>query len=373
MKKKVSPKIDYALLVIILVLLSAGLISLHSASIVESFKNFQTPTYYIYHQITYGAILGLISMFVLSKIDYHFWQKQLPLLLGISLLFLAMVKLTPFGFSANGATRWLLIGPLFFQPSELAKLVLIFYLASWVDKKKGSLGEFYFGLLPSLFIIGLFAGLILWQPDLGTMMVLVLIAYAMLFGAGVPIRYFFWGTISFGLLLYGLIKLEPYRLRRLTTFLNPSFDPSGISYHINQALLAIGSGQLWGYGYGLSRQKHNYLPEVMNDSIFAVVAEELGFIRVVLLLAVFVLFALKGYSIAKRGPDMFGKMLALGITSWITFQVIINIAAMLNLVPLTGIPLPFFSYGSTALIINLAAMGILLNISRQVSAGQKSA
>jgi len=366
MRKKIKSisGFDYSLLAIILALLAFGLASLHSASMVESFKNFGTPTYYIYHQLMYGAVIGLAAMVVLSKIDYHFWQKQLPWLLVISLLLLAMVKLTPFGFSANGATRWLRIGPLFFQPSEIAKLVLILYIASWVDKKKTVLNHFYFGLLPTLIIIVLFAGLILWQPDLGTMMVLLLIGFFMLFVAGVDWHYFFWGSMAAVLSIYGIIKFEPYRARRLTTFLNPSFDPQGIGYHLNQALLAVGAGQWWGYGYGLSRQKYNYLPEVMNDSIFAVIAEELGFVRVSALILLFIIFALKGFAIAKRVPDMFGKMVASGITIWITIQVLINIAAMINLMPLTGIPLPFFSYGSTALIINLAAMGILLNISR---------
>jgi cell division protein FtsW len=242
--------------------------------------------------------------------------------------------------------------------------VIIFYLASWVDKKRGSLDDFYFGLLPTLLIVGLFAGLILWQPDFGTMLVLILVSFSMLLVAGINWKYFFYGTVSGILMLYLIIKIEPYRVKRLTTFFNPAIDPKGISYQINQALLAIGSGSVWGFGYGLSRQKHNYLPEVMNDSIFAVMAEELGFLRVLIVLVLFTMFAYKGYQIAKNAPDAFGRMVAFGITSWIILQALINVAAIVNLIPLTGIPLPFFSYGSTALIANLAAVGILLNISR---------
>ena len=196
------------------------------------------------------------------------------------------------------------------------------------------------------------------------MLVLLLVAFFMLFVAGIDWKYFFYGAISGILSLYLIIKIEPYRVKRITTFLNPALDPKGISYQINQALLAIGSGSIWGFGYGLSRQKHNYLPEVMSDSIFAVLAEELGFIRAMIVLGLFLIFALKGYSIAKNAPDTFGKMVAFGITSWITLQAFINVGAMLNFLPLTGIPLPFFSYGSTALIANLAAIGILLNISK---------
>jgi len=196
------------------------------------------------------------------------------------------------------------------------------------------------------------------------MFVILSVVIAMFFVSGVKIKHLFWLVLTGISGLIALIKLEPYRAKRLTTFFNLNFDPQGISYQINQALLAIGAGGLWGYGYGLSRQKYNYLPEVMGDSIFAVLGEELGFIRVLAILTLFIVFALKGYQIAKRAPDIFGKLLAFGITSWIIFQVIINVGAMVNILPLTGITLPFFSYGSSSLIMTLGAMGILLNISR---------
>ena len=352
------------MLTITLVLLVFGLTVLYSASTVTSFSNFGNTNHYILHQVFYGAFAGLIAMYICSRLDYHIWQKYLPALIFASLFFLVLVKIPGLGIPAGGAYRWVNLGPISFQPAELAKIVIIFYLASWVDKKRGDLNDFYFGILPSLCIIGLFSALILWQPDFGTMLVLLLVAFFMLFVAGIDWKYFFYGAISGILSLYLIIKIEPYRVKRITTFLNPALDPKGISYQINQALLAIGSGSIWGFGYGLSRQKHNYLPEVMRDSIFAVLAEELGFIRAMIVLGLFLIFALKGYSIAKNAPDTFGKMVAFGITSWITLQAFINVGAMLNFLPLTGIPLPFFSYGSTALIANLAAIGILLNISK---------
>lgn len=366
MRKK-SDNLDYSLLLTVGFLLVYGLAALYSASTVQSYQNFGTTTYYIYHQIAYGGILGAIALVICSKIDYHFWQKQLPFLLVISLILLAMVKLSSHSVSSNGAERWLSFGPLSFQPSELAKLVIVFYIASWADKRRQSLNDFYFGILPSLVIIALFAGLIVIQPDLGTMLVLVIMAFAMLFGAGLSMRYFFWAAVAGLLAIYTFIKIAPYRAQRLTSFLNPGIDPKGISYQVNQALLAIGSGSWWGYGYGLSRQKHNYLPEVMNDSIFAVTSEELGFFRVMIIVILFGLLAIQGLTIARRAPDVFGRMTTLGITFWITIQAIINIGAMVNLLPLTGIPLPFFSYGSTALMLNLAAIGILLNISKQAT------
>ena len=365
MVKKTKFKLDYALLAIVFALLGYGLIVLYSASAVESFNTFGTTSYYISHQILYGVLAGLAAMLIMSRIDYHFWQKFLPVLIFGSLILLLMVKIPGIGFASGGARRWIHLGPIFFQPAELIKLVIIFYLASWVDKKQESLNNFYYGLLPSLIIVGLFSALILSQPDFGTMLVLVAVSACMLFAAGISWRYFFYGIVSGSFLLYLIIKLEPYRVKRLTTFLNPSLDPKGISYQINQALLAIGSGGLFGFGYGLSRQKHSYLPEVMNDSIFAVFAEELGFLRVTAAILLFALFAIKGFKIAKQAPDVFGKMVSVGITSWITVQAIINIAAILSLLPLTGIPLPFFSYGSTAMIANLAGIGVLLNISSQ--------
>jgi cell division protein FtsW len=362
--KKQNLKIDLAFLFTTLALLAYGLTVLYSASTVQSFADFGNTSYYIVHQVLYGAVIGLIAMYICAKMDYHIWQKCLPFLIFISLFLLMLVKVPGFGFASGGAARWIKFGPVSFQPAELAKLVIILYLAGWVEKKRGTLNDFYYGLLPSLCIIALFGALILWQPDFGTMLVLILVSFFMLFAAGINWKYFFYSFIAGFMALYVFIKIEPYRVKRLATFLNPALDPKGISYQINQALLAIGSGGLFGFGYGLSRQKHNYLPAVLNDSIFAVFAEELGFFRVLAALALFIFFALKGFQIARNAPDTFGQMLALGITSWITLQALINIAAILNLLPLTGIPLPFFSYGSTALIANLAAVGIVLNISR---------
>ncbi|PIR96254.1 MAG: putative lipid II flippase FtsW [Candidatus Doudnabacteria bacterium CG10_big_fil_rev_8_21_14_0_10_42_18] len=362
---KKKQKINLQLLLIILLLLGFGLTALYSASTVESFERFGTTTYFIFHQLIYGALLGLIGMFTLSKIDYHVWQKYLPAMIFISLFSLLLVKISGFGYESGGASRWINIGPVNFQPAELAKLVIIIYLASWADKKRQYLNNFWFGLMPSLTIVGLFSFLILIQPDFGTMTVLVGVAALMLFVAGISLKHFFWLGLAGALSLYGFILFEPYRAKRLTTFLDPGADPQGVGYQINQALLAVGAGGLWGYGYGLSRQKYNYLPEVMGDSIFAVIAEELGFARVIIVLALFTWFAIKGYQIAKNAPDIFGRLLAFGITSWIAIQAIINIGAMINLLPLTGIPLPFFSYGSSSLLVTLASMGILLNISKQ--------
>lgn len=358
-------KIDRPLLFLAITLLVIGLLVLYSASTVQAYKNFENTTYYFIHQLVYGALVGSVALYICSKLDYHIWQKLMPVALAASLILLVLVKVPGIGFSANGATRWVDLGFFTFQPAELAKFAIILYIAGWISKNGLKLKNFYYGILPALVIIGLFALLILWQPDLGTMLSLVITAMIMLFIGGIQLRYLA-GVGTLGMLaLAVLIKFEPYRVKRITTFLNPSFDPQGIGYQINQALIAIGSGGLWGYGYGLSRQKHNYLPEAFSDSIFAVMAEELGLLRVLLILVLFVAFVIRGLQISLKAPDLFGKMLGIGIMSMIVVQVSINIAAITGLLPLTGIPLPFFSYGSSALIILLAEVGILLNISRQ--------
>lgn len=361
-------KIDRALLVIVSLLLVAGLAVLYSASTVMSLNNFGTTHYYFSHQLLNGVLIGGIVMFICSRIDYHLWLKFIPLLLLVSLVLLMLVKVPGIGFSANGATRWINLGFATFQPAELAKFAIILYTAGWVSKQHGKFKDFYYGLFPALVIIALFALLILWQPDMGTMLSMVVTAMVMLFAAGIDLKYFFWVS-GFGIIALAiLIKLEPYRARRITTFLNPSFDPQGIGYQINQAFIAIGSGGLWGNGYGLSRQKYNYLPETIGDSIFAVMAEELGLIRILLVLGLFLAFALRGLRISMKAPDLFGKILAIGIVSTVIVQTSINVAAITGLLPLTGIPLPFFSYGSTAMVVMLAEIGILFNISRQARA-----
>ncbi len=362
------PKMDYKLLTIILVLLGAGLIMLSSASTVVSYNLSGTGTYYILHQVLYGAIPGLILMYVASRIDYHVWQKYAPLLMFITIGMLVAVLVPGIGFKVGNSRRWIDVGPVFLQPSEIAKLVLIFYLASWIDKRQNKLHDFWYGLIPSLAIALVVAALIFKEPDIGTMLVVVLTSFVMLFIGGSSLKHLGWLLFGGILVFLVLVKVEPYRVQRFIAFLNPTTDPQGIGYQINQAALAIGTGGWFGYGYGQSRQKHNYLPEVMGDSIFAIIVEELGFVRALIFPLLYGLFVVRGLNLAKKAPDVFGKMVAVGIVAWIGFQAMINIGAIIGILPLTGIPLPLVSYGSSALIVNLAAFGVLLNISRQAKA-----
>jgi cell division protein FtsW len=362
--RKLKTKFDIPFFVISMLLFVIGLIVLQSASVVLSFNNTGNSTYYFVHQLLYGGLIGVAVMVICAKIDYHFWQKAIPLILLGSLVLLVCVKVPGIGFTAGGATRWVHFGPIVIQPAEVAKLAVIIYLAAWITNKKHAITDFLSGLLPALTIVGLFALLILWQPDLGSMLVLVGTSVLILFVGGASLKHL--------LLLFGagiaamavIIKLEPYRMNRITTFLNPDHDPLGIGYQLNQARLAIGSGGWFGYGYGFSRQKQNYLPEVMGDSVFAVMAEELGFIRILLIIGLFVAFVVRGIKISTHAPDSFGKLLGVGIVGYIGLQAVVNIASIIGLLPLTGVPLPFFSYGSSSLIVTLAAVGIMLNISK---------
>jgi cell division protein FtsW len=272
------------------------------------------------------------------------------------------------GSKVYGASRWIQLGPFSFQPSEMAKLAMIIYLAAWLESRGTKrIKDVFEGLLPFLGIMGLIGFLIMKQPDTGTLGVIVLTSFAIFFVSGARMDHLFFMSGIGTLALWILVKIEPYRFDRILAFMNPGADPQGIGYQINQALLAVGSGGFFGVGLGHSRQKFNYLPEPVGDSIFAVIGEELGLIGGFVLIILFVALAVRGIKIAKNAPDMFGRLVATGITMWIVLQAFINIGANIALVPFTGIPLPFISYGGTSLIFLMAAVGILLNISQQAN------
>jgi cell division protein FtsW len=358
-------KPDYTLIIIVLALIVFGLIMLSSASVVMSYQMFGHNYYYFLRQLLLGGVFGLLGFFIISKIDYHRWKKFAPLFLIITLALLILVFIPQFNLEYSGARRWIHIGPLTMQPTEMAKLTFLLYLASWLDKRRKGIRDFQTSFVPFIFLLGVIGILIILQPDIGTLSIIALTAITVYFIAGAHFPHLLSFVISGVILFLILVKLAPYRMARFTVFLNPEIDPQGIGYQINQALLAIGSGGLFGEGLGKSIQKYNYLPEAFGDSIFAVIAEELGFIRVLIVVALFAILAYRGFQIAKNAPDLFGKLVAGGIISWISFQALINIAAMIGLIPLTGIPLPFISYGGTALLFALLGMGIVVNVSRQ--------
>ncbi len=362
-------KPDYSLVATIFGIVIFGLVMLSSASAAVAFDRFGDSYYFFKHQLLFGFILGTAAFLIMSKIDYRYWKKvAFPLLvITIGLLIAVFLPGLGGGETVKGAKRWIDLGFISFQPTEVVKLTFLLYLATWLASRgKKGVSDFSYGFIPFISILGTVMLLIILQPDVGTMSVIVLTSLVVYFVAGAP-----WSHLGIlgggGLFLFWLlIKIAPYRADRFTIFLHPELDPQGIGYHINQAFLAIGSGGFFGRGFGQSRQKFQYLPEVAGDSIFAVISEELGFIFSFLLIIAFLFLMYKGFKVAEKAPDMFGKLVATGITAWLVVQAFVNIMAMTGLMPLTGLPLPFISYGSSALVVSMAAAGILVNISKHV-------
>lgn len=356
--------VDKPLLTLTAILFGGGVLILGSASMMLSYKNLGSVTGYALRQLLLGGGIGFAAMFVTSRIPYRMWRTYaLPLLLA-SFACLGLLFVPQLSVSFGGATRWLKLGPLSFQPSELLKLTFIIYLASWLDSRRREVGSVSYGMIPFVIMVSVVGVFLVMQPDVGTLFVIVMTAmFLYLFGGGKSsqiVVLILLGVVAF----YLMIQLAPYRLARLLVFLNPGSDPQGAGYQISQAFIAIGSGGFWGLGFGKSVQKYQYLPEPMGDSIFAIFAEEMGFFGALLLIACFFAFFFRGLRIARSAPDVFGKLLAAGITVGIMSQAFVNMAAISGLMPLTGIPLPFISYGGTSLAITLAGVGILLNISR---------
>jgi cell division protein FtsW len=307
----------------------------------------------------------LAVLYVTSKINYKFWKTIAVPIFVLSIIFLILVFVPGFGAKIYGASRWLKLGSFSFQPSEMLKLSLVLYLAAWLEGRREKVKDFVEGFTPFLGIMLLVSFLLIKQPDIGTLGATVAIAIPMFFISGANISHLFLMGGGGLVLLMFLIKLEPYRMNRLLVFLHPEMDPQGVGYQINQAVLAIGSGGIFGVGLGKSLQKFNYLPEPVGDSIFAIIGEELGFIGAALLIFLLLILAGRGLRIARKAPDKFSQLTAAGIISWIVFQSFINIGAISGLIPLTGIPLPFISYGGTSMVFLMAGIGILLNISKQ--------
>ena len=365
-KKATSMKsISYGFLCGILLLLFIGIVMVYSSSSYYALyqSKLNNNSEYFFSKVILWSIVGILGMLFTMSIDYHKYKKMTPYLVMITLILLVLVLFI--GANVNGATRWLRLGPLSFQPSELAKYVVVLNLALLIDRGRNRIKKFKDGVLYYLFIAAMFAGLVLLEHNLSITAIIMIVAYIMVNAGGAKPSH----TLPFipvGLVVgLGLIFSSEYRLKRFTTFLNPWRDPSGDSYQLIQSLYALGSGGTFGVGLGNSRQKALFMPEPHNDFIFAIIGEELGLIGCLAIIAIFLFVILKGIRIASKARDNYGFLLGIGIISVIAVQSIINIAVVTGSMPVTGVPLPFISYGGTSLVINLCAMGILLNISRQ--------
>ncbi len=358
---------DYILLSVIAILVVFGLIMISSASIALSQERFHESYYYLKNQVFRGLLPGIILGIIAYFIPYQFWRKiALPLFI-ISIAGLFLVFFPHLGLEYGGAKRWISFASITFQPSEILKLPLIIYLAAWLSNKEEEIKRFSTGVVPFVLLVGVACFLILFEPDLGTAGVIGLTSLFIFTLAGAKMAYvllILFGAAALGLLFIKL-NVFPHATSRVLTLLHPELDPQGIGYQINQALLALGSGGFFGLGLGQSLQKFRYLPQPASDSIAAVIGEELGFFGLFCLLLLFIIFAFRGFKIARQAPDNFGRLLAGGITGWIIFQTLINLTAVSGLIPLTGITLPFISLGGSSLAITLTAMGILLNISKK--------
>lgn len=356
---------DHTLALIVFALIVFGLVMIVSASAINSYAKFGHSDYYFWHQLA-SIFIALIGWIFAQQIHYKFWEKANVAIIVLVVISLVLVYVPGFGAEFGTARSWLTIpGPIpALQPSEFAKLGLVIYLAAFFKRKGNKIQSVVDGFVPFIMVVGVISLLIALQPDYGTTMIIVIIATSIYYVSGANFVHLLIGGLMGMISVMVIVANKTYIYRRFLAFLNPEIDPLGIGYHIKQALIAVGSGGLFGYGFGNSRQKFEYLPEAQGDSIFAIISEELGFVRGILVIMAFTAIAIKGYRIAENAPDKFGKLLATGITTWITAQAFVNMGVVLSVMPTTGVPLPFISYGGSSLLSSCLAIGILLNISK---------
>ncbi len=357
-------KVDRFFLIVLSLILLLGVAVFISASLGVLAKNKDTFYSVLFSQLVLGLGLGLIGMYICLKINYKFWRKYSFFLFLGSILLTAAVFIPHLGWSHGGARRWLEFGGFSFQPVEFLKFGFIIYFAAWLSWVKNKVQDFKFGILPFAIMLTVIAGILFKQPDTKSFILIVTTGLCMLFISGVPMKYIF-GLGAAAVIVVGmLITFTPYLQQRVKTFIDPSSDPRGSSYQIQQSLIAIGSGGVFGRGFGQSIQKFSYLPEPQGDSVFAVLGEELGFVGVSATIILYLLFALRGIRIANKAPDLFSRLLVSGIVILIIVQSFMHIASITGVFPLTGVPLPFMSHGGTSLMIYLAAIGVVLNVSK---------
>lgn len=357
-------KVDKSFLLISIILLIVGFFVFSSASLALLAKENSNYSSITFSQTVLGLFLGIVAMIVASRLDIKIWKRFAFYLLLVAIILNILVLIPSIGLEHAGARRWIAIGPISFQTSEILKLAFIIYFAAWASKVKEKMKTLRSGLLPLLFLFAITGTLLLKQPDTDNFLLIVIAGLAMFIVAGGKWRHIFLIILAGVVGIVLLAFMRPYIMQRITTFFHPLEDVQGASYQVQQSLIAIGSGRLFGRGFGQSVQKYTYLPEPVGDSIFAVAAEEFGFIGSVILLVLFVLFATRGIKIASGTDNIFGRLTVIGIVIMIVSQAFVNIGAMLGVIPLSGITLPFVSHGGTSLFLTLLEVGIVLSISK---------
>ncbi len=361
-------RFDFPILLVTLGLVGLGIVMVYSASAILAAQKLTDSFYFLKKQALFAAG-GVLLMAAAMKINYHLWQKLAYPILGLSLGLLAVVLV--FGTRVQGSTRWLYIGPLSFQPSEFSKLALIIFLSYFLAKKEEQIKSFQFGFLPTILISGVMIILVIQQPDFGAAVFLGIMVLLLLFAGGTRFSYILLSVFLAVPVVYYLIVKVPYRALRIMSYLNPWKDPRGVSFQLIQSFVGFGSGGVFGLGLGQGKQKLFFLPAPHTDFIFSVLGEETGFIGTVIVLGLYLVFAVRGIRVSLGSPDEFGTFLALGITSLISLQAIINMAVVLGLLPTKGLTLPFISYGGSSLVVSLVSVGILLNISAHTRYGSE--
>jgi len=355
---------DYVLIGTVGTILLFGLLMLSSASAAISYVKHGSSYYYFNHQL-FGLFLGIFAFWFFARVDYHFWQKQAFWFLVFSIILLLLVFIPGLAAEYGNAKSWITIFGFSLQPSEFVKLSFLLYLAAWLEGRVKKLHDIYQGTGPFLAVLGFIAILMLLQPDMGTLSIVTITSLIVYFVAGGSKKHII-VIILVGILAFSsMISMREYQRNRIKCMVDSSFSPGDICYQVNQSLIAVGSGGFFGRGFGESRQKFQYLPEVSSDSIFAIIAEETGMFFSSILLGLYLLLFYRGVVIAKKAPDVYGRILAVGVVSWISIQAIINIGGIINIMPMTGVPLPLISLGGSAMLASLTAMGILVNISKQ--------
>ena len=363
---------DKSLLSAVIILIIFGLVMLFSASSVVSYSRYGNTYHYFIRQF-FSVLFAFAAFYIISRIDYRVLKKFAVFFLFFSIFLLLLVFVPGLRSDYGTARSWINVFGYSFQPSELVKLSFLIYLATWLESKKGDLGDFSSGIMPFLIILGIISGLMLAQPDMGTLFIIAFSSMVVFFSGGGKISHIFIVVVLAALLLFLALSMKTsYQSDRFKCLKDPSYSAQDKCYQINQSLIAVGSGGLFGRGIGQSRQKFMYLPEVWGDSIFPIMAEELGFIFSTLLILLYLFIFYRGLLIARNAPDLYGSTLAIGIVVWLAVQTFLNIGGMINLIPMTGVPLPFISAGGSAILSNLMAMGILINISKQTRQSRNS-
>jgi cell division protein FtsW len=357
---------DYLLLVSAAALVIIGLLAVYTSSFAVAYYQYGDTNYFVTRQALF-SLVGIAAMVFFMRLDYARLRSLSVPMLAIAVVGLLLVLIPGIGTNVNGSSRWLVLGPVSIQPSEFAKLAVIIYISAWLASRGKDISQFTLGFVPFVLILSIIGGLVIAEPDMGTTVIILLAACTLFFVAGAPLSHLALLLASGGAIAYMVISTREYQLDRLVSFTDPHSDPQGVGFQILQLLIALGSGGPLGIGWAESRQKFFYVPGAHTDGVLAILGEEIGFVGLMFIFAIFAVFIWRALVVTLRSPDKFAMLMGMGIVAWVAGQTMINVAGVTRTIPLTGVPLPFLSYGGSSLVMVMAAVGVLLSISRYSS------